>query len=368
MAALFAESLAGARVSRRHPLCVNAVHASRAPSARRVVLTALAALVAVGLVYYVVPRVVDLGPTLRRITTGDVWWLALGVAFEAGSYLGQAALLRGVFSTAEHPIPWSTSVGITLAGAAATKLVATAGAGGIAVTAWALRGEGFAGAEVASGMVCYELVTYGVYMAALAIAGYGLWFGLFSGAAPVGVTLVPAVFATAMIVVVVSMVFVYGPVERALQRRAERSSGRRARWWRRAAAVPRALRTGLLRALALVRRRDRSLLGAVANWGFDIGVLWAAFHAFGHSPPGAVLVAAYYVGTLGNALPLPGGVGGVEGGMIGAFVAFGVAGHLAVTAVLAYRTISYWLPAAPGAIAYWRLRRRIGGTPTDEDQ
>ena len=333
---------------------------SHAPVARRAGLTALAALAAVAAFYFVLPRVVDLGPTLRRFTTADVWWLALGVLFEAGSYVGQAALLRGIFSTDEHPVGWRTSGAITLAGAAASKVVAAAGAGGIAVTAWALRGVGIANAEVASGMVCYGVVTYGVYAVALAIAGYGLWFGLFSGAAPVALTLVPAILATVAIVLVVSMAFVYEPAERAASRRADRSSGRRAKWWRRAASVPRALHGGLLRAQAMVRRRDRSLLGAVANWGFDIAVLWAAFHAFGHSPPGAVLVVAYFVGMLGNALPLPGGVGGVEGGMIGAFVAFGSRGSLAVSAVLAYRTISYWLPAAPGAIDYWRLRRPSG--------
>ena len=37
---------------------------------------------------------------------------------------------------------------------------------------------------------------------------------------------------------------------------------------------------------------------------------------------------------LGNLLPLPGGIGGVDGGMIGAFIAFGVDGGLAVVAVL----------------------------------
>jgi hypothetical protein len=69
----------------------------------------------------------------------------------------------------------------------------------------------------------------------------------------------------------------------------------------------------------------------------------------------------YYVGMLGNTLPLPGGIGGVEGGMIGSFLAFGVNGSLGVLAVLGYRTISYWLPTLPGAIAYFRLRRGVAG-------
>ena len=62
---------------------------------------------------------------------------------------------------------------------------------------------------------------------------------------------------------------------------------------------------------------------------------------------------------LANVLPLPGGIGGVDGGMIGAFIAFGVAGGLAVVAVLAYRAFAFWLPTIPGAIAYLQLRRTV---------
>src|SRR5208283_5235481 len=98
---------------------------------------------------------------------------------------------------------------------------AAAGAGGIALTVWALHGFGLPAAEVADGMVCYEILTYGVFMAALAIGGFGLWLGLFSGPAPVGVTLVPAIFAVAMMVIALSMLVVDEPVERLLQRRAE---------------------------------------------------------------------------------------------------------------------------------------------------
>jgi uncharacterized protein (TIRG00374 family) len=73
----------------------------------------------------------------------------------------------------------------------------------------------------------------------------------------------------------------------------------------------------------------------------------------------AVIVKAYYVGMLANTLPLPGGIGGVDGGMIGAFIAFGVPGGVATVAVLAYRGIAFWLPTIPGAIAYLQLRRTV---------
>ena len=105
---------------------------------------------------------------------------------------------------------------------------------------------------------------------------------------------------------------------------------------------------GVRGALAMLRARDPALLGALAWWGFDIAVLWACFHAFGEPPPTAVIVMAYFTGMLGNLLPLPGGVGGVEGGMIAAFLAFGVSGGLAVVAVLTYRAFAFWLPTVPG--------------------
>ena len=73
-----------------------------------------------------------------------------------------------------------------------------------------------------------------------------------------------------------------------------------------------------------------------------------------------VFIVAYFVGALANELPLPGGLGGVEGGTIGALLAFGTPASLAILAVLSYRLISFWLPTLPGAAAYVQLRRTVG--------
>jgi putative heme transporter len=335
---------------------------------RRLLTGMFYGLVVIAFLYYVLPRLIGLGPTLKLLERGDIWWLALGVVLEALSFGGQIVLLRGVFSTPQHRIDWRGCYDISVAGAAATKLFAAAGAGGVALTVWALHGYGLSGAGIADGMVCYYIVTYAVYMFSMAIVGYGLWLGLFSGPAPWALTLVPAVFATVVILIVVSMLWVYEPAERFLERRADKSSGRAAKRWRRAAAWPRALHQGQVAAIGMMKRRDPSLLGALAGWGFDIAVLWTGFRAFGPSPTGAVIVMSYWVGTMGNLLPLPGGIGGVEGGMIGSFLGFGVQRQLAVLAVLAYRTISYWLPTIPGAVSYWQLRRRFHGSPNRTDE
>jgi hypothetical protein len=103
-------------------------------------------------------------------------------------------------------------------------------------------------------------------------------------------------------------------------------------------------------------------------WGFDIGVLWASFHAFGHSPPGAVLVLGYSVDTLAKPLPFPGGSAGVEGGMIGAFPAFrewGATWRCSPSSATARCATSY--RRYLGAIAYWRLRGQFRHRPADDE-
>jgi uncharacterized protein (TIRG00374 family) len=112
-------------------------------------------------------------------------------------------------------------------------------------------------------------------------------------------------------------------------------------------------------AIEHLRHPDPALLGAVLFWAFQVAVLWAAFRAFGEAPPLAVLIQAFFVGMFGNLLPLPGGVGGVEGGLIAAFVAFGVDFEQALVAVLVYRAVTFWLPMIPGVVAYFQLRRTV---------
>jgi uncharacterized membrane protein YbhN (UPF0104 family) len=161
-----------------------------------------------------------------------------------------------------------------------------------------------------------------------------------------------------VIIVFLSIAFVPGDLERLVGRWATSE-----RWFGRAmqrlAALPATAATGIRTAIDLVRSRDPYLLGAIGWWGFDIAVLWACFHAFGHAPPQAVIIMCYFIGMLGNALPLPGGIGGVDGGMIGAFTVFGVNAELAVVSVLAYRAFAFWLPTLPGAIAYLQLRKTV---------
>src|SRR5438552_16324536 len=69
-------------------------------------------------------------------------WAALGALFECLSLAGYVALLSLVAGRATPRVGARESAQITLAGAAATRLLPTAGAGGIALTLWALRRAG----------------------------------------------------------------------------------------------------------------------------------------------------------------------------------------------------------------------------------
>jgi uncharacterized membrane protein YbhN (UPF0104 family) len=312
----------------------------------------------IAFLYFVLPKIVGLHDAWDRITRGDVWWLVLAAVFEALSFVGYVALFRGVFVRGDSRIEWRESYEITMAGLAATRLFAAAGAGGIALTAWALRRSGMERRLVACRMIAFLAILYGVYMATFVIDGLGLAVGIFPGPAPFAITVVPAIFGAVVIAVFLAVSLLPGDVGRLVGRWTS-GEGRLGRFARRVAAAPAAAATGIRTAIALVRSRDPNLLGAVAWWGFDIATLWACFHAFGTAPPVAVVVMAYFVGMLGNTLPLPGGIGGVDGGMIGAFSAFGVPVEVSVPSVLAYRVFAFWLPTLPGAIAYLQLRRTV---------
>ncbi|HSD80444.1 MAG TPA: lysylphosphatidylglycerol synthase transmembrane domain-containing protein [Solirubrobacteraceae bacterium] len=327
-------------------------------SRRQVVGFLVFAAVAIALLYGLLPRLAGLGDTWQRIKQGDPWWLAAAFAFELLSFGGYVALFRGVFTCEEVSLGWLTSYRITMAGVAATRLLAAGGAGGMALTAWALRRAGMTPRTVASRMTAFFVLLYGVFMVALLFGGVGLRSGVLPGEAPWGLTVVPAVFGAVVIAAALGLALVPHDLDRRVAEE-HPSQTRRARVLRWLATVPATVGTGVRHAIGLVRTGDVRLLGAVAWWGFDVAVLWASLHAFGESPPIAVIVMSYYVGMLANLLPLPGGIGGVDGGMIGALIAFGVDGGAALVAVLSYRFFAFWLPTIPGGIAYFTLVRSV---------
>jgi uncharacterized protein (TIRG00374 family) len=318
-------------------------------SVRRALITTSAVALAVVAGVLLAPKFGELGHTWTRVSAGDKTWLLAAVGLEVLSFLGYVLLFRAVFVRCESRIDWRESYQITMAGLAATRLLAAGGAGGVALTAWALKRSGMNGRTVTQRMTAFMVILYGIYMGALVVDGVGLATGLFGVHASAAVTIAPAAFGGIVIASALLMARLR-PVG------VESAQGFR----RRLRHLTLSVAAGVRGALALTRSAEPGLLGGFAWWGFDIAVLWASFHAFGAVPPVAVIVMGYFVGTLANTLPLPGGVGGVDGGMIGAFLAFGVDPATAVLAVLSYRAIAFWLPTLPGLVAYFQLRRTVG--------
>jgi len=309
--------------------------------------------------YLLLPQLAGLEDTWSRIGDGSPFWIVLAFAFALGMFWGYIELFRGVFSkVAKGVIGRSESYLITMAGLAASRIFAAGGAGGLVLQAWALRQAGLPKRVVADKTISFLVLTYFPYAAAVIICGLGLRTGIFPGEAPFAMTVVPAVIAGVMIGLAALILLVPTDLQRRLDGFARRT-GWLGRIAQKLASVPAASSAGLHDAIKHIRSRDPALLGAVAFWAFQIAVLWAAFRAFGDAPPLAVLIQAFFVGMLGNLLPIPGGVGGVEGGMIGAFAAFGVDAGLAVVAVLVFRALTFWLPLLPGVIAFFKLRARV---------
>lgn len=338
------------------------------PVTRRNVVFALLFITAalVGL-YFLVPKLTGLNQTWGQLSRGDPLWLAVGAGLELLSILGYAVLFRTVFARGMARLSWRASIEIPLAGIAAIRLLAAAGAGGVAVTVWALRRAGMAPRIIACRITAMYAIQYSLYLLALVVFGLGLWSGVFPGGGSTALTLIPALLSVGVLFLGAAMGLLPDDFARRLEHLATRS-GLVGRLAARMATVPATLGSGVRTALELIRERRVGLLGAVAYWGFDIAVLGASFKAFGHPVPVAVLVMGYFLGTLGSLLPLPGGIGGVEGGMIGAFAAFGVPAGKAVIAVLAYRAISFWLPTLPGVGGYVSLRSTVRGWRTADDE
>jgi uncharacterized membrane protein YbhN (UPF0104 family) len=119
--------------------------------------------------------------------------------------------------------------------------------------------------------------------------------------------------------------------------------------------------SGIPAARDALTRPSWRLLGALGYLLFDIGALWATFAAVGPLPPLAPIVVAYLVGYLANVIPIPGGIGVLDAGLVGALALYGLPVTHAAAAVLLYHAVAFWIPALGGTLAYARLRPRLAG-------
>jgi uncharacterized protein (TIRG00374 family) len=339
---------------------------------RRLLGLLVAVVLLVVAIYFVLPKVVGLDDTIKKLGNATWYWVGIAIVANGLSFLAYMAIFRSVVGGAKEDevnrrIDTRAAYQVTMAGFAATKIFSAAGAGGIALTYWALRKAGMQAKRAACRMVAFTVLLYAVYLLSLVVFGVLLETGAVPGESPNGGTIFPAAMATGAIVLLALTALIPERVERGVSTMSMRAlKGPPNRWQRflqRLAEIPRTLAMGVRTAGANLRHPRRGLsasLGAIGWWAGQIGTLWASFKAFGVEVPLAVVVQGFFIGMIANLAPSPAaGVGTVDAGLIGAFALFGIPIEAVFPALLTFRLIGFWLPIPFGIAAFVQLRNTV---------
>src|SRR6201996_6097070 len=266
-------------------------------------------------------------------------WVVLAILLEVLSCASYVLVFLQVFERA----PVRVGSYVALSEEAFGAAVSLGGVGSLAVGAWLMVERGAPARRIAERSAVLFLYTSAINVVTLILAGVGLFLGLPGPDNPL-LSIVPA--AVGVVVLVLFLL---------LPRYVDSIVGR---------IRPGRLHTFLTETAASVRDTERlmfhpdwRIIGAIGYLWFDIAVLFACFAAAGHSAPLAPVVLAYQIGYLSNFIPVPGGIGVLDGSLIGLLVIYGVGGTVATAATLAYHAISLWVPAVCGTIAFVVLQK-----------
>jgi uncharacterized membrane protein YbhN (UPF0104 family) len=288
-----------------------------------------------------------LGEVREKLGDADPAWLALAVVLEALSGASYAIMFRPVFC---RRMSTRTNWELAWAELGMGSIVPASGAGGIALGAWVLSRQGMSGGHIARRSVAFLLIKSSVNFVAVAVIGTAMALGVGPDESLL-LTALPA----AMAVLTIAAVVLVPRLGEGTYPGAGASRVRRGFYHARNALIG-----GTREAGELLRRRDVAIIaGAFGYWLFDNAVLWATFHAIGYVPPLTVILMGYLIGQIGGLLPLPGGIGGIDGGLIGTFIVYGAPLAATAGAVLAYRVILFWLPLLVGSVCFASLLRGL---------
>ena len=270
----------------------------------------------------------------------DGGWIAGGVALEVLSCLGYVLAFLQVFRRA--PIRFGARVALSeLAFGAAVPI---GGVGSVALGGWLLVERGAPLNRVAQRSAVLFLLTSAVNVITFIVAGLGLWLGIFPGPRDPLLTILPAAVGTLVLIF-----FLLLP--RAIER------GLTGRLPPRVDGVLRGAASSIRDTAEFLRRPDWRLIGAIGYLWFDIAVLLACFAALDASPPVASVVLAYQIAYLSNLVPIPGGIGVLDGSLVGMLTLYGISATTSAAATVVYHAIALLIPVAWGTLAFVILRR-----------
>jgi uncharacterized membrane protein YbhN (UPF0104 family) len=303
---------------------------------RNGIVSLVVLVILVGALLLAVPGLRDVADKIADV---NPWWIVLAIVLEVLSCVGYVLAFRMVF----YRIPQLLAIRVALSEMAFGAVLPVGGAGGIAVGAWVAKAKGGSLRRFMERSAVLFLLTSGVNAATLALAGLLVGVGVLHAPHHIVLGLLPGLVATAGIALfwlVPSVAARFVLVE---------DSGCFVRWLHTTGRV-------VEDAKDEVKHPSWRLLGAVGYLWFDIAMMWVSFRAFGTAPPVGALTLAFLIGYLGNVIPVPGGIGALDGGLTGALVLYGADPASAAAAVLVYHAIVLWIPTLLGTLAFLRLR------------
>jgi uncharacterized membrane protein YbhN (UPF0104 family) len=292
------------------------------------------------IVRFVVPLSLLLGAVLAAPSLGhvrddlgaiDLWWVVAAVGLEVASCVSFVVVFRGFFHRAParlvRRIAWvEMGSGALLPGGGVTSYVL----GGLLLSEAGMERREIV---VRSGGVFW--LTSAVNALALALGAALLEAGVGGGPRDFGRVLVPVLIATPIAILIALSPTI-----------ARRRRGVASRTW--AAAVV----DGVDDAWRAARHPTWRLAGALGYLGFDIAVLACTFRGLGYHVGGGALILAYLIGYCATMIPVPAGIGVLEGGLAGALVLYGAPPATTAAAVLVYHAVAFWIPSLGGLGAY----------------
>jgi uncharacterized membrane protein YbhN (UPF0104 family) len=297
----------------------------------RTIVTLIASLIAA---YFLLGQLgrVNLISTLR---SADWHWTLLALALSAVTYLGAALALSGYVP---DRLRFRPLVLAQLAGSFVT-LVTPAAVGGAALNIRYLQRRRMPAAVAAASVGLSQVVAFVLHILLIVV------FAAITGSQ--GHSLQPpnwVYFVIAGLIVIVLAVVAIPAGRRLIRARLAPVLGQ---------VLPR-----LLAVVQQPRKLAEGIGGALLLDGAYILCLAACIQALGGSAPLASIALVYLTGSaLGSAVPTPGGLGAVEAALSAGLTAAGLPGATAVSAVLLFRTITFWLPVPVGWGAFNYLER-----------
>lgn len=304
---------------------------------------ALGTVVAVGL------HLADVREVARLVGRVRPGWLLVAVGLQALTYASQGQVWRGVARAAGARLPFVAAYRLSLAKLFVDQALPSGGIGGTIVVARALEARGLARGVVVAGAVVETTTFYVAYVLCLGAAltvtivhrqatPLVEWAGVAFGIFAIAVAAMLLAFAGRSTPATRRSLRWLGPLHRAQDLLGE--------------AEPRLVHSA--------RLLGPSTAYQLAIFALDATTVWVMVTALGGSASLPAVFTGYIIASLFRTLgPVPGGLGTFEAASVLALRSVGVELAVALSATLAFRALSFWLPLAPGMLA-WRSTLRAG--------